>query len=232
MLRSLLFYLGYIFLTLWFGFSGIILFGWQPYSIRRRYILLWNHLIILWLRITCGVKYAITGLHLVPSGPFVVLSNHQSEWETLFLQLLFQPLSTIMKRELLNIPGFGWGLRLLKPIAIDRSNPREAMRQMLNKGKDRIEEGISVLVFPEGTRSTSGTKKYARGGAALAIESGAQLVLVAHNAGKHWPPHQFVKHPGTIQISISPPIKSEGQTAQELTETAQQWIETTLKKVT
>ena len=89
-----------------------------------------------------------------------------------------------------------------------------------------------MLVFPEGTRSTSGTKKYARGGAALAIESGAQLVLVAHNAGKHWPPHQFVKHPGTIQISISPPIKSEGQTAQELTETAQQWIETTLKKVT
>ena len=99
------------------------------------------------------------------------------------------------------------------------------MRQMLGKGKHRIEEGISVLVFPEGTRNIEATKKYARGGAALAVESGAQLVLVAHNAGRYWPPHQFAKHPGTIQVSISEPIDSEGKTARELTQAAQQWIE-------
>jgi len=224
-LRSLVFYLGYILLTTWFGITGIILFGWQPYGIRRRYILLWNRLVIFWLKITCGVTYEVEGLKQLPAGPFVVLSNHQSQWETFYLQLIFQPLATIMKRELLNIPGFGWGLRLLKPIAIDRSNPRDAMRQMLGKGKHRIEEGISVLVFPEGTRNIEATKKYARGGAALAVESGAQLVLVAHNAGRYWPPHQFAKHPGTIQVSISEPIDSEGKTARELTQAAQQWIE-------
>ena len=161
-LRSLVFYLGYILLTTWFGITGIILFGWQPYGIRRRYILLWNRLVIFWLKITCGVTYEVEGLKQLPAGPFVVLSNHQSQWETFYLQLIFQPLATIMKRELLNIPGFGWGLRLLKPIAIDRSNPRDAMRQMLGKGKHRIEEGISVLVFPEGTRNIEATKKYAK----------------------------------------------------------------------
>ena len=224
-LRSLIFYLGYILLTAWFGISGIILFGWQPYEIRRRYILLWNRLAIFWLKLVCGIKYQVTGLENITPGSMVVLSNHQSQWETFYLQLLFQPLATIMKRELLNIPGFGWGLRLLKPIAIDRSNPRDAMRQMLEKGKHRIEQGISVLVFPEGTRSSEGSKKYARGGAALAIESHAPLIMVAHNAGTYWPPHQLIKYPGTIEVHISAPLQTEGKTARELTEFAQTWIE-------
>lgn len=228
-LRSLIFYLGYILLTTWFGTTGIILFGWQPYSIRRRYILLWNRLAIFWLKLICGVRYRVEGLENIPSEPFVVLSNHQSQWETFYLQLLFQPLATIMKRELLNIPGFGWGLGLLKPIAIDRSNPRDAMRQMLAKGKHRIEEGISVLVFPEGTRSADRPKKYARGGAALAVESEVPLVMVAHNAGRYWPPHQLSKYPGTIELCISAPVETAGKTARELTEAAQQWIEDKVK---
>jgi len=231
-IRSLFFYIGYIALTIWFGVTGIMLFGWQPYAIRRRYILLWNRLAIFWLKFTCGVRYQVEGLENIPEGPFVVLSNHQSQWETFYLQLLFQPLATIMKRELLNIPGFGWGLRLLKPIAINRGKPRDAMKQMLAKGRHRIEEGISVLVFPEGTRAPNNQiKKYARGGAALAVESNAPLVMVAHNAGSHWPPHQFIKYPGTIQVRIAEIVDRKDKTSRELTELAQCWIQAQLKEM-
>jgi 1-acyl-sn-glycerol-3-phosphate acyltransferase len=155
-----------------------------------------------------------------------VLSKHNSQWETFYLQLLFQPLATIMKRELLNIPAFGWGLRLLNPIAIDRGNPRDAMRQMLDQGSDRLGEGLSVLVFPEGTRTPEGIEpRYARGGAALAIRAGVPMVPVAHNAGMFWPPHRLWKYPGTIQVSIGPAINAGGSSAKELTEQAREWIE-------
>jgi 1-acyl-sn-glycerol-3-phosphate acyltransferase len=224
--RACAFYLGYILLTTWFGFTGLIFFSWLPYDIRRNYILVWNRCTIVWLRITCGVQYKVLGEDNIPPGPFVVLSKHNSQWETFYLQLLFQPLSTIMKRELLNIPGFGWGLRLLKPIAIDRGNPRDAMRQMLDQGVARLEEGVSVLVFPEGTRSPdSGKAKYARGGAALGVRAGVPLVPVAHNAGDHWPPHQLIKYPGMVTVSIGEPLETAGGNARELTEKAREWIE-------
>jgi 1-acyl-sn-glycerol-3-phosphate acyltransferase len=232
-LRALVFYAGYILLTVWFGFSGMIFFSWQPYNIRRTYILLWNRCTIGWLRLICGVRYKVIGMDNIPPGTFVVLSKHNSQWETFYLQLLFQPLTTIMKRELLNIPAFGWGLRLIKPIAIDRGNPRDAMRQMLVLGTARIKEGISVLVFPEGTRSprTGDKPKYARGGAALGIRAGVPLVPVAHNAGDHWPPHQLIKNPGLITVSIGQPLESSNGNAHELTEQAQGWIELESKRL-
>ena len=133
LLRSLIFYAGYALATFWFGITGIVFFGYAPFKIRSRYILLWNRFTIAWLKLTCGVNYEIEGLDNIPNGPFVILANHESAWETMYLQLLFQPMATIMKRELLNIPFFGWGLRLLKPIAIDRGNPKDAIKQMLGK---------------------------------------------------------------------------------------------------
>lgn len=232
-LRASAFYVGYILLTVWFGFSGMLFFSWLPYNIRRTYILLWNRCTICWLRLVCGVRYQVRGMENIPTGPFVVLSKHSSQWETFYLQLLFQPLTTIMKRELLNIPAFGWGLRLIKPIAIDRGNPRDAMRQMLDLGTERIAEGISVLVFPEGTRSRQhdAAPRYARGGAALGIKAGVRLVTVAHNAGDHWPPHQLIKYPGLITVSIGQPLDSASGTARELTEQAQVWIEQETKSL-
>lgn len=163
----------------------------------------------------------------IPKGQAcVVLSKHQSPWETFYLQLLFAPLSTILKKELLKIPAFGWGIGLMKPIAIDRANPRQSLNQLMEQGADRLNEGISVLVFPEGTRTDPGeVVKYARGGANLAKKNHVPLVFVAHNAGECWPAHRFMKIPGRITVVISDPVEVEDATALELTNLAKEWIE-------
>src|SRR5690606_34905082 len=109
----------------------------------------------------------------------------------------FQPLCATLKKELLRIPFFGWALGMLNPIAIDRSKPRIARQTLLTEGKQRLEMGISVLVFPEGTRVEPGVdRKYSSGGAELAITAGATILPVAHNAGIYWPAHRFIKRPG------------------------------------
>jgi 1-acyl-sn-glycerol-3-phosphate acyltransferase len=162
----------------------------------------------------------------------VVLAKHQSQWETFYFLLLFMPVSIILKRELLNIPGFGWGLRLLKPIPIDRSNPKQALKQILSEGKKRInDDRLPLLIFPEGTRIPVGKAgKYARSGASIAIETGAPLLLVSHNAGFFWPADRFRKYPGTVDVIISEPIDPTGKTANELTAMAQEWIESHIRE--
>src|SRR5690606_19875607 len=126
-----------------------------------------------WLGVTCGVRVRIRGQENVPPGPYVILSNHQSTWETLYFIFHFMPACAILKQELLRIPFFGWGLRMLRPIAIDRGQPRQALKAVQTQGKDRLAEGISVIVFPEGTRLDPGEeRKYSSGGAELAIKAG------------------------------------------------------------
>jgi 1-acyl-sn-glycerol-3-phosphate acyltransferase len=165
------------------------------------------------------------GLENIPDAPTVVLSKHESQWETYYLQVTLRPIATILKAELLDIPGFGWGLRLMEPIPIDRSAPREAIKQMLHLGGERLKSGLSVLVFPEGTRTEPGKLgRFARGGANLAIKAGVQVLPIAHNAGNCWPPHKWIKRPGTITVSIGEPIPTEGRSAAEITEQASAWI--------
>lgn len=225
-LRAIIFYLGFILSAFWFGASGMIVFGLLPFNIRRRYVLLWNHFICWWLKLICGVRYQVIGKENISDEVVVVLSKHQSSLETFYLQLMFQPLSTILKRELLRIPGFGWGLSLLKPIAIDRGNPRQALRQVMDTGKERLAEGISVLIFPEGTRTDPGaTAKHAKSGSALAVAANVPVIPVAHNAGEFWPNNTFVKFPGTVTLSVGPRIDSLGKTAEQLKEEARAWID-------
>ncbi|ROR99021.1 1-acyl-sn-glycerol-3-phosphate acyltransferase [Sinobacterium caligoides] len=226
-LRAILFYIGYGISAFWFGTTGMIFFGLLPFSIRSKYLLLWNRFICWWLKVTCGIRYEIKGLdNIAADGPRVVLAKHQSSLETIYLQLLFQPLSTTLKRELLRIPGFGWGLSLLKPIAIDRGNPRQAIRQVMEKGKARLAEGISVLIFPEGTRILPGKSgKHAKSGAALAVAAEVAVIPVAHNAGEFWPSEGLAKFPGTVTLSIGEKIDSAGKTAEQLKEEVKNWIE-------
>ena len=224
--RTVVFYIGYTLLTTWFGITALTIMGYFSYPRRRPYILLWNRGVVRWLQWSCGVKHRLIGRENLPDEPYVILSKHQSQWETYFLLSLCDPLSTILKKELLNIPGFGWGLRLMRPIAIDRGNPRAALRQMMELGKQRLSEGNAVLVFPEGTRTNPGsTTSYARGGANLAIKADVPVVFIAHNTGRFWPARKFLKFPGTIQVEISKPISVEGKTSREITAMAQEWIE-------
>jgi 1-acyl-sn-glycerol-3-phosphate acyltransferase len=132
----------------------------------------------------------------------------------------------------LKVPFFGWAFRLLSPIAIDRSSGREALKQIVSQGKDKLDQGFWVLVFPEGTRVAPGEKgKYGIGGSWLAAETGAPVVPVAHNAGEVWPKNAFIKCPGTVTVSIGPVIESAGKSASELTRAVEAWIEAEMARL-
>jgi 1-acyl-sn-glycerol-3-phosphate acyltransferase len=216
-LRSLLFYAGYAVLTLFFGITTPLFVKWLGYRACVYYINLWNRSVIVWLRIACGVRYRVEGLENIPARPYVVVAKHQSEWETFFLQLPFTPVCTILKQELLKIPLFGWGLATVKPIAIDRSAQREALKYIIEAGRSRLAEGICVLIFPEGTRTAVGkVGRYARSGADLALKAGVPLLPVAHNAGECWPSKQFIKYPGLVTVVIGAPLQAEGTDSKTL----------------
>ncbi len=231
-LRTSVFYLGLWLSTFWFGTTGIIFFSFLPYQIRSGYIQLWNRFIVFWGKLICGVRFQVIGAENIPDTPYVALAKHQSQWETIFLHYYLSPVSIVMKRELLRLPFFGWGLRLTKPIAIDRSNPKQALKQIQKKGKTRLAEHISVLIFPEGTRTKPGNKgKYARGGANIAVAGNVPVLPVAHNAGEFWPGDQRLKYPGTITIKFGEPISPSKFSSREITEHVATWIEDEVSKM-
>lgn len=157
-----------------------------------------------------AIDYQVKGWENVPERPCVLVSNHQSTWETFFLTGHFEPLTQVLKRELLRVPFFGWAIRQLNPIAINRSHPKEALRQVAAQGRQRLEEGVWVLIFPEGTRAPVGQPlKFSRSAAALAASAGLPVLPVAHNAGLFWPRNGWNKHPGTIQVVIGEPLSAE-----------------------
>lgn len=227
LIRSSLFYLGYWAAILFYGVLAVLIFP-LPIEWRHRIMLQWCSFTIFWVRITCGVRYQVIGRENMENlqAPYIILSKHQSQWETFILQILFFPATTILKKELLRIPLFGWGLRHFRPIAIDRSNRKEALRAVKTGGVAAIERGANVLLFPEGTRVPPGDRgRYARGGPEIAIESGKQILPLAHNAGYLWPGKKFVKKPGLITIKIGEPISPDGKTSRELTQEVEDKIE-------
>jgi len=187
----------------------------------------------LWLlKVICGIRMEVHGAENIPSHPCVVLSKHQSAWETVALQIVLPPHAWVAKRELLWIPFFGWLLALSSPIALDRSKGKESMRQVLEKGKKKLADGFSVVMFPEGTRIPFGQRgKYKLGGAMLAEQSGAMVLPVAHNAGKYWGKNSIRKHPGTIIMSIGKPIVTTGLKADEIIRLTEDWIEGEMTKL-
>jgi len=156
------------------------------------------------------------------------MCKHQSAWETISLQLIFPRQSQVIKRELVWIPFFGWGLASLNPIAIDRKSNVRALKSVLTKGEERIKQGWWVLIFPEGTRIPVGEiGQYKQTGAALARQLGCPLIPVAHNAGAFWPRKSFLKKEGVIRVVVGKPISIHNKTTKEVTEEAKIWIEST-----
>jgi len=232
-IRSFIFAVGYILTVAIYGTIGLLT-AIVPALTRHRIIVTWCSFTVKWLRLTCGVRYEITGLENFDKtkGPYVILSKHQSQWETLMLQRVFWPASTILKKELLDIPFFGWGLKALRPIPIDRSNPREALKKVKTGGIERLQSGLNLLLFPEGTRIPPGEKgKYARSGADIAITQGVNVIPVAVNAGHCWPNKGFKRYPGLISVVIGQPIITVDRTSREVTDIAENWIESELKKI-
>ena len=201
-----------------------------PRHARYRLISGWSVIMLWLLRHLCGVRWTVEGLEHLPARPAVILAKHQSAWETLAFQSIFPHQVHVLKRELLWLPFFGWGLALMSPIAIDRARGVAALRQIARRGKVRLEQGFWVVVFPEGTRVEPGKKgKYQLGGAWLAAHAGAPIVPVALNAGRAWPRNSFLKHPFRITVRIGPAIETAGRDPSTLNAEAEAWIETQQK---
>ena len=224
-LRSLLFMLGMVLFTPVYTVIAMLTFP-LPAMLRYRIISGWAHITLWWLRLSCGIRHRVSGIEHIPSTPAIILAKHQSAWETIAFQLIFPPQVWVLKRELLWIPFFGWGLAMTSPIAIDRSSGREALKQLVAQGRNRLKQGFWVVVFPEGTRIAPGTKgKYHIGGAWLATHTQTTVVPVAHNAGEFWGKNSFLKKPGIIDVRIGPTIATADMKPEELNRRVEAWIE-------
>ena len=229
--RSLLFSLGMLLST---GIWGPVMTLSAPLPFVWRYRLSqqWTRFNVWWLRVTCRIDYQCSGTEHLPDRPVVVMAKHQSTWETLFLHQFLPPVAWVVKRELLWFPFFGWGLALLRPIAIDRRSGAAAVRQVIRKGVEHLRQGQWVLIFPEGTRTAPGERRrYGLGGAVLAAHSGCPILPVALNSGEFWPRGRFIKQPGTIQVVFGPLLESEGRSPQELIQQVEEWIEGTMARI-
>ena len=214
-------------------FGGVMALGfWLPYPAQFAIARTWARILFWVLERLCGLKYVVEGRERIPPGNHIVMSNHTSAWETVAQFLIFPPQVWVLKRELLWIPFVGWGLKLLRPIAINRGEGHRAVNQVVDQGKARLADGLWIIIFPEGTRVVSGeTRKFGVSGALLAIASGRSVVPLAHNAGTFWARRGFLKKPGTIRVVIGEPIESAGKNPRELNEEVKQAIEAGLARI-
>jgi 1-acyl-sn-glycerol-3-phosphate acyltransferase len=224
-LRSLLFLLGMLIISPIFSILVILCLPFSAIT-RSRVASYWAHCALFWLKLTCNLKFEVRGRENIPNHPSIILCKHQSAWETIALQVVFPPQIWVLKRELLYIPIIGWAWMAMDTIPIDRSAGREALKKLVNYGKDRLAKGLWVVIFPEGTRIAPGARsKYHIGGAWLATHTQTTVVPVAHNAGLFWRKNAFSKSPGTITMSIGKPIETAGLKADALNQQVEEWIE-------
>jgi 1-acyl-sn-glycerol-3-phosphate acyltransferase len=231
LIRSLVFQF-YFFASVAIASTTVVLCWPLGHNVRFAVARAWGASMLLAGRWICGLKYVVEGQENIPPAPSVIMIKHSTVFET-YAQLVFFPIQTwVLKRELKWIPIFGWGLALMKPIAIDRGAGHSAVTQVIAQGKLRLAEGIWVTVFPEGTRVAPGkTKKYGVSGAALAREAGVQIVPVAHNAGDLWPRRGIIKKPGLIRFVIGPPIDASTRPPKETNLIVQNWIESKMHEI-
>jgi 1-acyl-sn-glycerol-3-phosphate acyltransferase len=195
-----------------------------PYRWRMECVTLWNIFATKPLLRICDIHIDLSGQENIPSqGPYMVVSNHQSEWETFYLSRLFRPVCMVIKKELLSIPVFGWAMRAARHIPIDRTQSHRSIDQILNGGKARLAEGHNLLIFPEATRMPAGQmKRYSRTAAKLAVEAGVPLLPVVHNAGNCWS-NRGLMRPGVIRVCVGEPISTTGKSADDVAQEAEQW---------
>jgi len=197
-----------------------------PRKARHRVIIGWP-VFATWLaKHVLGIRYEVRGREHIPAEPVVILSKHQSAWETLAFNAIFPPHVYVMKRELLWVPFLGWGLALMSPIAINRANRKAAMMRLIELGGERLRQGFSIMIYPEGTRVPVGKRgTYRLGGAILAVHNNARVLPVAHNAGLVWPRNSFLKRPGKVTVVIGEPMDTAGKTPEEVMRAVEAWIE-------
>ncbi len=224
--RATLFWIGFAIVTMVFGLLSPLLLL-LPNKMAFGILIYWTYINVWWLKVTCGVRYTVKNPENIDrSSAHIVLANHQSTWETMAIPTLIPRFAWVLKKELFKIPFFGWALKVVTPIAIDRSAGRSAVDQIKEIGQQRLDDGMWICMFPEGTRVMPGKKgRYKMGGAILASHTGYPVIPIAHNAGESWPRHSYIKKPGTITISVGPKILSEGRKAADIMKEVETWIE-------
>lgn len=229
-LRSSLFFIGQLITAPIFTLIALLAWPVNP-ILRNQLISGWARSMIWWLRVTCNVRHEVTGMENIPNKPCIILAKHQSTWETFAFQAIFPTQVYVLKRELLWIPIFGWGLAMTSPIAINRASGREALKQLVSKGQARLAQGLWVVIFPEGTRMRPHQQgKYHIGGAWLACQTKTPVLPVAHNAGHCWP-KGFIKQAGVIKLHIGPAIATADLKADALNLKVEQWIEAQMQVI-
>jgi len=212
---------------------AVLAWSWVPQPRRYWLVTGWPRFAIGCARVVCGIDYRVLGVENLPDGPAIVQCKHQSAWETLWLTTAMpRPLTFVYKRELNFLPFFGWGIATLNMINIDRSHGNDAFEQVVEQGTDRLARGWWIVIFPEGTRTAPGAHPhYKTGGARLAVRTRAVIVPIAVNSGELWPRKAFLKRPGTITVSIGPPIEPAGREAGEVAALVESWIETEMHRL-
>lgn len=217
--------------TFLYGFL-IICAGLLPHRYRYALARGWARTELVALKLLCGLDYVVEGRENIPPGSHISMWRHSSAWETVAQALLFPPQAWVLKREILWIPIIGWATWLMRPIAIDRSAHTAAVNQVVSQGRERLESGLWVLIFPEGTRVGVGERRrYGLSGALLATQAGCKIVPVAHNAGLYWGRRGLLKKRGTIRVVIGPAIDPAGRDARTVNDEVRDWIDTTVAEL-
>ena len=211
---------------------GVILCRPLPHHVRRRTVVPWVNFTIWLIKHVLGIPYRLLGAENIPARAAVVLAKHQSAWETFMLQDVFKDTVFVWRKEIKYLPFFGWALASIPMIETDRSASRSSLRRLVEQGRDRLDKGYTVIIFPEGTRSQPGSKnRYKNGGAHLAVETGAPVLPVALNSGEFWGRNALFKKCGTVTVSIGPAIDPAGLTANDITQRAEAWIEAEMCRI-
>jgi 1-acyl-sn-glycerol-3-phosphate acyltransferase len=205
-IRSLLFWVCFVVpLPIYFLISLVTF----PIGQRLRYKVMVTlcYFYCLVMRYVCGIKYVVKNPENIPKQPCVIVCNHQSMWETCTLIWIFTDIVFILKKEILKVPLFGWGINGIAPIAIDRSKGDLAMQKLIKQGKQRIGAGFSLMIFPEGTRlKVKQRKDFKHGAAKIAILLQTIITPVALDSGLLWPKKSFFLYPGTVNVVVGEPI--------------------------
>ena len=230
-LRSALFSIGLFVSTVLYAIPCVLV-RILPYRMCFAFVSSWCAVNVFWVRVTCGIKYEISGLENIPGEPCVIMSNHQSTWETLAFPGIFPTLTWVIKKELLYVPFFGWGIASVQPIALNRKQGKKAFQQLINDGKKKLALGRFILIFPEGTRIPYGEQRPLKvGGFMLAKQANVSILPVAHDSGRLWPRKHFLKTAGTVNVRIGKPISASDKSAEELRDMYADWLQTSTEEL-
>jgi len=230
--RSLLFLLILLVVTPPYTLGVVILCLPLPHHMRRRTVVPWVNFTIWLVKHVLGMPYRLLGAENIPARASIVLAKHQSAWETFMLQEVFRDTVFVWRKEIKYLPFFGWALASIPMIETDRSASRSSLTRLVDQGRDRLDKGYTVIIFPEGTRSRPGLKnRYKVGGAHLAVETGTPVVPVALNSGEFGGRNLLFGKRGTVTVSVGPAIDPRGLTANEVTRLAEDWIEAEMARI-